>query len=666
MDKPSRLRQFLTLTAIYYLLLIFVNAGLILLTNKSVALGQLLTTGCLLLWPAIGLGLIGFLGTLVEMKCARIFLYPLIGLIALMILGFFAQSWNLYFQTGHFIGVSALQMLSHDTWQVMQHAVDIDLKRTVVLILGLGLFTFALIIEVPRYVTSMRAFSTKACIAVGIISLCTSVLASLMIAQPVKGLEPAGALYQDYQQQQQMQARLMLPSGKINFTRNPAISFKTYLSKVDINKLKKPNIIVILIESLRYDALKSFGGSKVVMPTVESLALKGARFQQAYAQSSHSNYADLDALNSRYPMYSLQTYYYPKEFSYPRVLIYDILKKLGYATAIISSQNEHWGGMLNYLDTGSLDTIIHAQNYKGKIYLEKTGNSAFNEGVVKQMLGHKKAGKIDDHLTVLAANQWINKLPKQKPFFIYMNLQSSHYPFREPGDGIRKFNKLRWKPTGMIPLTQVKKLRARYDESLAYIDRQIALLLKNLKKQHRLKNTVFVISGDTGFAMGEHKRIGNAWYLHQATVHLPLLLSGAGIKERNSRSPAGQIDVPPTLLGLIGLPAHPSFEGIDLLQAKANKSRYLFFVAQSPFATQYGVMRDGFKLLFTPKDKHYALYDLKHDPTESKDVSAKHPQLDKQLKTALFTWLTSHVEYYQEPAMHADEYVPTVHYRAID
>ncbi len=101
------------------------------------------------------------------------------------------------------------------------------------------------------------------------------------------------------------------------------------------------------------------------MPTIDALARESRVFTNAYIQASHSNYADLVPLSSQYPLRSPQMYEYPPNPTYPRVLIYDVLKALGYKTAIFSSQNERWGGMINFHRQSSLDRFFDAETFTG-------------------------------------------------------------------------------------------------------------------------------------------------------------------------------------------------------------------------------------------------------------------------------------------------------------
>ena len=192
-----------------------------------------------------------------------------------------------------------------------------------------------------------------------------------------------------------------------------------YKDRVTASSFRPRNVILMLIESLRVDQLQVYGANRDVMPTINAMSLGARAFLKHYSQASHSNYADLPPVSSHYPLRSPRNHSYPKQPSYPRVLIYDILKALGYRTAIFSSQNEHWGAMINYLDTGTLDRFFHAANFDGPTYvmLEDVGFANW----IKQT---KHAGSVDDRYTIAESIKWIDGV-KGKPFFLSMNLQNS-------------------------------------------------------------------------------------------------------------------------------------------------------------------------------------------------------------------------------------------------
>src|SRR5581483_3793982 len=129
----------------------------------------------------------------------------------------------------------------------------------------------------------------------------------------------------------------------------PQIPMAEYLSTAARTGVRRWNVVVALVDSLRADQLRATGGAGEVMPEVEALAREGRVFVDCLTQASHTDYAAPAVFSSHYPLRYRDVYRYPKDPPYPRVMIYDILKALGWRTALYSSQNEDWGQMLDYL-----------------------------------------------------------------------------------------------------------------------------------------------------------------------------------------------------------------------------------------------------------------------------------------------------------------------------
>ena len=445
------------------------------------------------------------------------------------------------------------------------------------------------------------------------------------------------------------------PDGSVAVAYPPQTTMAEYVKGVDQTSLRRLNIIVILVESLRADQLAVCGGKRVVMPNVEAIASESQIFPDTYTQSSHSNYADLGPLSSHYPLRSWWTHTYPENPPYPRVLIYDILKQLGYKTAVISSQNENWGGMINYLKTGGLDAFLHSETVDAESYIPD-GDGGFEVYVQ----AGKRSGKLDDSVTISEAVKWIDEV-KPSPFFIYMNLQNSHVPFVIPKGFERKFSKpdLPFRiGFNRFPPNRAKEVMDVYADSLAYVDAQIGRLVTYLKREGLWDDTCVVVTGDTGQAFYEHGFAAHASQLFNEVMRVPLILRIPGEAPATSSRPAQHIDVPPTLLHALRLPPHPSFQGLDLLRPDFPKSRLRFLVAQSPLAHQYGVIKDQYKLVYDMDHNSAFLFDLEKDPGETINIFSEHPELFDEMISYIKCWANNQVKYYATPSMYNRSYPP--------
>jgi arylsulfatase A-like enzyme len=444
--------------------------------------------------------------------------------------------------------------------------------------------------------------------------------------------------------------------------RRPIISMDQYLAGVDRSRVKPWNVLMIQVESLRSDQLRAYGGTRDVMPTLDALARESAVFTNAYIQASHSNYADLVPLSSQYPLRSGEVYTYPPNPPYPRVLIYGVLKALGYKTAIFSSQNENWGGMINFHRPDRLDRFFHAATFDGPTYAP-WGDISFAEWVKET----KGAGSVDDRYTVDAATEWLDTVGST-PFFLHMNLQSSHVPYVVPDDFPRRFGPktldftIMW---GKFPRDRINVVKDRYADSLFYEDTQIARLFEHLRRRGLWNNTVIVIGGDNGEAFYEHGFASHATALFNEVMKVPMIIRVPGRAPRPHVRPAMFLDIPPTVLDLLGLPAHPGFQGISLFEPSPDPARSIYMIAQTPVVHESAIVRSGFKLLFAERSGNtylgrYLLFDTVKDPGEQVDVAASQPRLFDDLSRRLQLWRGEQLNYYSDLGRQAREYPPVV------
>lgn len=587
-----------------------------------------------------------------------------------------STSWYFFISNGSFLGVEGIRFFVNDSLQVVEHALHMApflLTQFLLAILILSGFFLFICLKITRaqyfnshkittLSLSLLIFSFVAMLFTGSISRSQfkdnienrSIYNKLLLLLEHK-TSPIMQLRSDYYFYKSHSYTLRSKNSYYKIEYKPLIDIKAYLRRVNRERLKKYNVIVMLIESLRSDQLTHFSGNRTVMPNLEKLSEKSLRLTNAYTQSSHSSYSDICPLSSHYPLRSVYTHYYPKNPSYPRVLIYDILKQLGYRTAIVSSQNENWGNMYNYLNTGNVDHFFHSGNYSGHTYVNRS-----DTGFAKWLKGEqKRSGKIDDKITIDEATNWIDK-NTTSPFFMYINLQNSHIPYEIPDDFKRRFSKPEWNIPirfGYFPKYEKKRVIDTYSDSLAYIDEQIGILLEYLKKKDLLKNTLIVASADTGQAFYEHGFAHHASYLYNEVVKVPIVIYASDLEPRVIKVPVQHIDIPPTILSILGLPPHPSFQGRDIID-KPSSDRSVFLVCQTSLAYQFAIVYHGYKLLYSPNEEIYHLYDLKKDPLETTDLSKSRPKAFSELRDRLMAWITEQINYYRSPNIHKRYYPP--------
>ena len=165
----------------------------------------------------------------------------------------------------------------------------------------------------------------------------------------------------------------------------------------------------------------------------------------------------------------------------------------------------------------------------------------------------------------------------------------------------------------------------RYRAEAEYADRAVGELLAGLERRGLYESSLIVFTSDHGEALGEHGIVGHVRTLYDELLHIPLVIKPpSGHPEyRRLKSArdvlARHIDVVPTLLELLGMPALPGQRGSSLLQPG---ERLLAAETHAPEAPQtlYGLRDLYWKLICHADDGSFELYDLRSDPGELENV----------------------------------------------
>jgi membrane-anchored protein YejM (alkaline phosphatase superfamily) len=201
-----------------------------------------------------------------------------------------------------------------------------------------------------------------------------------------------------------------------------------------------------------------------------------------------------------------------------------------------------------------------------------------------------------------------------------------------------------------------------YDNSLAYLDAQLARLFAHLKAQHLWDSTVVVLTGDHGQAFYEHGFSAHGNLPFTELARAPLLIRAPDLAPGLDDRPAQHVDVPPTILSILGLPPHPAFQGIDLTGAPPPADRPLFVVTQTAMANAYAIIRGRYTLITDARMGITSLYDDAADPEQRHDVCESRSAICDMLQGELDMWRKVQVEYYGTPKGRFRSYVPNLQF----
>jgi len=173
-----------------------------------------------------------------------------------------------------------------------------------------------------------------------------------------------------------------------------------------------------------------------------------------------------------------------------------------------------------------------------------------------------------------------------------------------------------------------KELPARYRREAEAADAAFGTFVAMLKKRKLYDSSLIVFTSDHGEALGEHGVIGHVVNLHDEMLHVPLLIKlpkgheGRHFLERSQRDLVRLIDVAPTILDALGLPALPGQEGTSLFEASDRTLLAQTFRPEAP-RTLFALRDQRTKLVYDVDAGTFRMYDLQADPGELQDIFAK-------------------------------------------
>ena len=197
---------------------------------------------------------------------------------------------------------------------------------------------------------------------------------------------------------------------------------------------------------------------------------------------------------------------------------------------------------------------------------------------------------------------------KQRRFFAWVHLYDPHTPYDPPEPFASRY------PS------------QPYLGEIAYTDQVVGRLLSWLKEKGLYERTLVVLTADHGESLGDHGESTHAYFVYDSTTHVPLVVRTPwGIRGRRSAQ-VSSVDLMPTVLDLLGLPAQPGIDGRSLareiLDPAATSDRTAYSETYFPryhFGWQHlrAIRSRAYKYVDAPEPE---LYDLAQDPGETKNI----------------------------------------------
>jgi arylsulfatase A-like enzyme/Flp pilus assembly protein TadD len=356
------------------------------------------------------------------------------------------------------------------------------------------------------------------------------------------------------------------------------------------------NVLLITVDTLRADALGAYGNSTAMTPWLDRLAVGGLRFTAARAHNVVTLPSHANILAGRLP-----TDHGVRDnagFRMPATeeTIATRLKSVGYRTAAFVSA----------FPLDSRFGLARGFDVYDDAFVDASPRPAFLE--------QERAGAE----TVGAASRWLQSLTQEAgtaapPWFLWVHLYEPHYPYAPPAPFAD-----RYRSDG-------------YAGEVAATDAALGPLLQPILERSAPAETLVILTSDHGEGLGDHGEATHGIFAYEATLKVPLIVhSPALVAPGVVAAPAGHVDILPTILDALGLPAAPGLRGRSLLGSASDKDAapFTYFEALSGslnrgWAPLSGLVADGIKYVDLPIPE---LYDLRTDPQEARNLAAERSQ----------------------------------------
>ena len=440
----------------------------------------------------------------------------------------------------------------------------------------------------------------------------------------------------------------------------------------------RPNLLFIMDDQHRHDYLSAAGASFVRTPNLDRLAERGVRFTQCTTNAPVCAPARI-GLASGYQPARLgcldNNCYLPRHITPYYVRLRDAGYRVGCVGKLDLAKPDPYNGRRGDRPRVYSWGFTHPVECEGKMHagmadeprgpygfwLEEQGLFArfradyADRGARGWIAGASHdsvlpAEAFEDVYIGRRAVEWIDAVPDDYPWHLFVSFVGPHDPFDPPAAYADRYRDAAMPPA--VPATgdgkpewvnarrrdlsddEIAVTRRQYCAAIELIDDQVGRIIEAVERRGMAEDTIVVFASDHGEMLGDHGLYTKS-VPYEAALRVPLIAAGPGIPGgRPCDALVELIDVNPTLCALAGLPAQ---EGIDAMDFRA-----VLTGERSTHREEAASALREFRLVRTAKYKLVAhhtgeteLYDLEDDPDEQENVANERPDVVQTLRRRL-------------------------------
>lgn len=378
---------------------------------------------------------------------------------------------------------------------------------------------------------------------------------------------------------------------------------------------EQPNVLVVLVDTLRADRLPFYGYGEDTAPFLTSWARRSVVFERAWAASSWTAPATASVFTGVYPhqhgvvvgmqvgnhMRKLASEYELSRLPVELETLPEFLRSVGYRTFGVAD-NPNIGTELGF-------------------------EQGFDRFVCYPAL--------DSEQVTATVREWSAEIRAAEPWFVYLHFMDPHFPYEQHAPFYRA-------PDSEDPIVLAS---AAYDSEIRFLDQEIEKVFTALGVG---EDTLLVFLADHGEEFGDHGRLGHDPQLYSELTHIPLFVHLPGIPPRRESEHVSQVDLLPTLRDLQQAPRAEQDAGSSLRalleRGEPLGERTLFSMRLGRGSILRSAIRGDHKYIVTDFDQRLdkpqirELYDLAQDPHERTNLAERDTELGAELDAHLRTF----------------------------
>ncbi len=348
---------------------------------------------------------------------------------------------------------------------------------------------------------------------------------------------------------------------------------------------KNANVVLISVDCLRAD-MPWTGYPRDIAPNLTKLAARAVVYTHAYSMSSYTSMSLGGFLGGKLPSEMKRDGYFFSAYAKENLMFPEVLQSAGVHTVAAHAHGY-------FKDAGfsqGFDSYEVVPNLKWNQLTDENVTSQDLEPIAERLLSDPKFD--------------------QEHFFAWFH-------FLDPHDMYMTHEGIDWGKT----------TRDLYDGEITYTDKWIGKLLDFIAQKPWASRTVIVVTADHGEVFGEHGQFRHGFELWEPLVRVPLFFVVPGIAPSKVEASRSAIDIAPTMLDLMGVPAEATFSGKSLVPeilggAAAERDVVVDLPKTSDNDKRRALIHGTNKVIVFGAQEYPQVFDLAADPDEKKPIQS--------------------------------------------